>query len=234
MTNKAVNLSATTRTVLGKKVKRNRLKGLMPAVLYGQGVESTPLFVDLKDYRKVFAEAGTSALVDLTIDDNKPIKVLFHEPQYHYLMGQPVHADILAVKMSEKLETAIPIKYVGVSEAVEELEGNFITNKDELQIRCLPGDLIPEVEVDISVLKTFDDQLKVSDIKVPETIEILDDLEEVIALVEAPKTEEELEAELAEDVTAEAAAVEELGAEEGEATEGTEGEAAAEPTEKSE
>ena len=77
MTNKAVNLSATTRTVLGKKVKRNRLKGLMPAVLYGQGVESTPLFVDLKDYRKVFAEAGTSALVDLTIDDNKPIKVLF-------------------------------------------------------------------------------------------------------------------------------------------------------------
>lgn len=228
---KAIQLLATNRTVLGKKVKRNRLRGQMPAVLYGHGVDSTPLFVDAKLYKKAFHDAGTSALVDLTIEDQKPIKVLFHEPQMHYLHGEPVHADFYAVKMSEKIETAIPIHYTGVSPAVEEMEGNFITNKDELQIRCFPGDLIQAIEVDISVLATFDDQIKVSDIKVPETIELLDDPEEVLALVAAPISEEELEAELTEDKDAEAAAVEELGAEppaEGDAADGASSEEKAE------
>lgn len=224
---KTIAINATTRTVLGKKVKKNRAKGQLPAVLFGHGVESTPLFMDSREFFKAFREAGTSALVDLTIDDQKPIKVLFHEPQTHYLHGTPVHADLYAVKMDEKIETAIPIHYVGVAPAVEELEGNFITNKDELQIRCFPADLIPSVDVDISTLATFEDQIKVSDIKVPATIEVLDDAEEVLALVSAPISEEELEAELAEDKDAEAAAVEELGAEapaEGEEA-ATEGEA---------
>jgi len=225
---KTVRLNANSRTVVGKKVKRSRAKGLMPAVLYGHGVESTPLFVDQKAFRLAYHEAGTSALVDLAVDEKQPIKVLFHEPQMHYLQGTPVHADFYAVKMTEKIETAIPIHYVGTSPAVEEMEGNFITNKDELQIKCFPADLIPSVEVDISVLATFDDQIKVADIKVPTTIEVMDDLEAVVALVSAPISEEELEAELAEDVTAEQAAVEEL-AKEAEPAEGEEAATDAEP-----
>lgn len=222
---KVVQLHATTREIVGKKVKRYRLKGQLPAVLYGQGLESKPLLVDAKEFKKVFHEAGTSALVDLSVDDQQPIKILFHEPQLHYLHSEPIHADFYVVKMSEKIETAVPIHFIGTSIAVEELEGNFIANKDELQIRCLPADLIPSVEVDISVLKTFDDQIRVSDIKVPETVEILDEAEDVVALVAAPRSEEELEAELAEDKAAEAAAVEELGGEKEEAAEGEEGSA---------
>ncbi len=220
MVTKSINLNATTRDVLGKKVKRLRLRSLLPAVVYGHGVDSGNLTIDAKEFNKVFKEAGTSALVDLCIDDQKPIKVLLHEPQIHYLTGQPVHADLYAVKMTEKIETAIPINYVGIAPAVDELEGNFITSKDELNIKCFPGDLIPGVEVDISVLITFDDQIRVSDLNLPENIEVMDEVEDVICSVAAPISEEELEAELAEDVTAEAAAVEELGADSEEATEG--------------
>ncbi|HUD21015.1 MAG TPA: 50S ribosomal protein L25 [Candidatus Saccharimonadales bacterium] len=218
----SLELTATSREVTGKKVKRLRLKGLMPAVVYGHGVDKPMnLSVDQKLFQKVYKKAGTSSLVDLKIDDQKPVKVLFTEPQIHYLTSTPVHADFRAIKMSEKLETAIPINYIGESAAVVELEGNFISNKDELNVKCLPGDLIPSIEVDLSILKTFDDQIKVSDLKLPSTIEVLDDSEEVIATVAAPISEEELEAELAEDKTAEEAAVEELGktGEEGEETE---------------
>lgn len=221
-----IALAATTRTVVGKKVKRSRERGSLPAVVYGHGRESTPIFVDGKEFRKVYKQAGTSALVDLAIDEQSPIKVLLHEPQYHYLRNEPVHADFYAVNMKEEIETAIPIHFVGTAPAVEELEGNFISNRDELNIKCLPSDLIPAVEVDISVLKTFEDQIHIRDIAVPETIEVMDDLEEVVALVTPPRSEEELEAELAEDKEAEAAAVEELGKEEGE--EATEGEAGGE------
>ncbi|MEX0594488.1 MAG: 50S ribosomal protein L25 [Patescibacteria group bacterium] len=223
MTDK-INLTASVRTVVGKKVKRSRSKGLVPAVVYGQGIDSMPIFIDGKEYKKVYQQAGTSTLVDLTVDDNKPIKVLLHTPQYHNLLNEPIHADLYAVNMSKKIETAIPIHFIGTSPAVEELEGNFITNRDELDIKCLPSDLIPAVEVDISVIKTFEDQIHVRDISIPETIEVITDPEEVVALVTAPRSEEELEAELAEDKEAEAAAVEELGKEGAEETETAEGE----------
>ncbi len=225
MTNKTVALVAQKRDILGKKVKNLRLKGLIPAVVYGHGVAATPISVEAQALKKAYKEAGTSTLVDLSIGDDQPLKVLFHEPQMHYLHGEPIHADLYAVKMTEKIETAIPIHFVGVAPAVDELEGNFIANNDELTIRCLPGDLIPAVEVDISVLKTFDDQIRVADLKLPETIEVMDDPEDVVALVQAPISEEGLEAELAPEAgsaEAEAAAVEEL-AKEGEAT--AEGEA---------
>ncbi|MEK7170990.1 MAG: 50S ribosomal protein L25 [Patescibacteria group bacterium] len=216
-----VALAARSRELTGKKVKTLRLKGEIPGVVYGHGLDSTPITVEKVALKKAYAKAGSGTLVDLTIGEQKPIKVLFHEPQLHYLNSEPVHFDLYAVKMDEEIETTIPIIFVGISPAVDELEGNFIANRDELTIRCLPGNLIPNVEVDISILKTFDDSIKVSDIQVPETVKIQDEPEETIALVSAPRSEEELEAELAEDKAAEVAAVGALGEEpvaEGEAT----------------
>src|SRR3989338_8601515 len=194
-----VALSARLRELTGKKVKTLRLKGDIPGVVYGHGLDSTPITVERVALKKAFAKAGSGTLVDLTIGEQKPIKVLFHEPQVHYLSGEPIHFDLYAVKMDEEIETTIPIIFVGISPAVDELEGNFIANRDELTIKCLPGNLIPNVEVDISILKTFDDSIKVSDIQVPETVQIQDEMEETVALVTAPRSEEELEAELAED-----------------------------------
>ena len=214
-----INLTATTRTILGKKVKRSRQRGLVPAVVYGHGMDSTPIFVNSREYKKVYQQAGTSTLVDLAIDDKSPIKVLFHTPQYHHIHNEAIHADMFAVNMSEKIETSIPIAFVGESAAVKEMEGNFITNKTEINIKCLPSDLISEVEVDVSVLDGFDKQIHISDIKVPDTIEITDDPEDVVALVTAPRSEEELEAELADDTTAEEDAMEELAGKDEEAEE---------------
>lgn len=215
MTAEKINLSATTRTVVGKKVKRSRERGLLPAVVYGHGREATSLFIDARDYKKAYQKAGTSTLVDLSIDDAKPIKVLMHQPQYHHVLSEPIHADLYAVSMKEKIETEVPIHFIGESPAVKELEGNFISNRNELAIRCLPSDLISSIEVDISVLKTFEDQIHVRDISLPEAIEVMADEDDVIALVSPPRSEEELEAELTEDTEAEKAAVEELGKEEG-------------------
>ncbi|MEK7202309.1 MAG: 50S ribosomal protein L25 [Patescibacteria group bacterium] len=240
----SVALAARSRELTGKKVKTLRLKGDIPGVVYGHGLDSTPIVAEKVALKKAYAKAGSGTLVDLTIGEQKPIKVLFHEPQLHYLNGEPIHFDLYAVKMDEEIETTIPIIFVGISPAVDELEGNFIANRDELTIRCLPGNLIPNVEVDISILKTFDDSIKVSDIQVPETVQIQDEMEETVALVSAPRSEEELEAELAEDKAAEVAAVSALGEEapaaEGEATggetpvEGDKPAAPAEPAEKPE
>jgi hypothetical protein len=73
---------------------------------------------------------------------------------------------------------------------------------DVLEVSCLPGDLPPNIEVDITALGKIDDAIHVSDLKVPDGVEILKDKEEVITTVAPPRTEEEL-AELEEEVAEE-------------------------------
>lgn len=189
-----ITLNAKTRTISGKKVKNLRNQGLIPVVLYGEDIKPVNLSINEKDFIKVFEKAGTSSLVDLKIEENAPIKTIIHEPQIHPVTDKFTHIDFHKIKMTEKLETELPLEFIGESPAVKDLKGNFITNKDHISIECLPGDLIPKIDVDISVLKTFEDKILVSNLNVPSTIKVLDDLEDVVALVAAPISEEELKA----------------------------------------
>lgn len=185
-------LEAQIRELLGKKVRRIRKQGLLPVILYGHQIASKPLSVKKDDFVKVYKTAGTSSLVDLEIGQEKPIKVLIHSLQKDPVTDSPLHADFYQVKMTEKIETEVPIKTVGEAPAVKELDGSLVTNKDHVTISCLPQSLIHEIEVDISVLKTFEDKILVKDLKIPQEIEILDDKEEVVSFVEPPRSEEEL------------------------------------------
>ena len=188
-----IELSAKKREIVGKKVKNIRKQGLIPAVLYGSKSEPENLSLEKNIFEKVYKKAGTSSLVDLIIDQNSAVKVLIHEPQMDPVEDTPLHVDFYKVNMKEKITTEIPLEFIGESPAVKDLEGNLITNKDEVEVESLPGDLISEIKVDISALKTFDDLIYVKNLDIPATIEILDDPEEIVAQVTPPRSEEELE-----------------------------------------
>lgn len=210
MTNEKINLSAAPRSK--KKAKSLRNSGVIPAVLYGHDVENTSLELDSKNFEKVYAEAGGNTLIDLALEGKKePVRVLVQDIQFDPIVGNITHADFYAVNLKEKVITEIPLKFIGESAAVVDLEGNLVTNLTEVEVKALPTDLISEIEVDISALKTFDDVIRASDLKLPDTIELMEDPERAIALVTEPRSEEEMEA-LDEDTSAaEEAAVEELG-----------------------
>lgn len=191
-------LNAKKRTITGKKVNIGRRLGKIPAVLYGHGIASKNLSLDKSEFQKIYRQAGISTLVDLKIDDDKHVKILIHSPQKHPVTQEPLHADLYQVKMTEKIRTDIPLHFINIAPAVEELEGNLITNRDGIEVECLPDALVPEIEVDLSTLKTFDDLIHISDIHLPEGIETLLDPEEAVALVTPPRSEEELAEELAE------------------------------------
>lgn len=185
-------LNAQTRDIFGKKIRSLRKKGRIPAVLYGHQVKSIHLLVEKGEFEKVFQDAGVSSLVDLKVDNEKPKKVLIHEPQIDPKTMQALHIDFYQVKMTEKITTEIPLKFVGESPAVKELEGTLITNRDTIEVQCLPDALVHEIEVDISNLKTFEDVIKVSNLNIPEGIEVLNESEETIVSVTPPRSEEEL------------------------------------------
>lgn len=174
--------------------KEIRNQDKIPAILYGHNIESQPLSLTRQDFIRFYRDVGSSSLIDLKIGKAKAKKVLIQEVQFHPVSDEPLHIDFYQVKMKEKIQTDIPLEFTGKSPSVEEEGGNLITSKEELEAECLPKDLVDEIKVDISVLKTFDDVIRIKDLDIPKGIEVLDDKEEVVATTTPPRSEEELEA----------------------------------------
>jgi len=185
-------LHAQPREIFGKKVKSLRKKGQIPAILYGHKVKSLPLLLEKVEFEKIFQKAGGSTLVDLKINNERAKKVLIHEPQRDPITLHPLHVDFYQVKMTKEITTEIPLKFIGEAPAVKELDGTLITNRDSIEVECLPDALVHEIEVDISNLKTFEDVIKISDLVIPKDIKVLNDSEEVVVSITPPRTEEEL------------------------------------------
>lgn len=187
------SLKAEERSELKKQNKALRTQGLIPSVVYGREEKPFNITLDRKVFKRIYGEAGTSALIDLKVGEKSSFKVLAHDVQVHPVTGEPVHVDFYKVKMDEEITTEIPLEFFGESEAVKTMDGSLMTNRDNVEVECLPANLISEIKVDISALKTFEDTITVADLNVPPTIKILTEPEEVIAFVEEPRSEEELE-----------------------------------------
>ena len=202
MTTTSLEFKAVSRETTGKQVKRLRLEGLVPAVLYGNDKKGRVLSVNAHDFHKLYKEAGSTTLINLGIDATAPVKVLIHDVQLNPTKRTISHVDFLEVNLKEKLRTEIPLAIVGQTDLVDVQDGTILTVRDNVEVECLPEDLVSEIEVDISVLKDFDDAIRVSDLKVPAGIEILTDADEMLISVSAPRSEAEMEELEAEPVAA--------------------------------
>ena len=183
-----------TVTVRGdEKINTLRQQGLVPLELYGHGKDNRHLAAPLKEVTRLLKQYGETTLIDI-IEDGKTTKVLFTEPQLNPMTHEVLHLDLHAVNLREKITAEVPISFIGVSPAVDALGGTLIESKQEIEVECLPTDLPHELEVDITSLATFEDTLRVSDIKLPAGVELISEADEVIASIQEPRSEEELAA----------------------------------------
>jgi large subunit ribosomal protein L25 len=213
-----INLKSKIREEVGKNLNSFREQGLIPAVVYGHKVKPRNLWINYLDFKKAFDNAGESTVIELEIGEKEKVNALIHDSQSDPLTGKFSHIDFFQIRMDEEIETEVPIEFLGESPAVKELGGMLVKNMDAIGVKCLPGNLPHEFKVDISKIKTFDDHFKVSDLEIPEKVEILSEMDTVIALVAPPRTEEELaslEEKIEEDVTKVEGVVKETPAEEG-------------------
>ena len=204
-----LTLSAKIRKELGKKVKKIREKGIIPAILYGPKIKNIPLEVDLKEFEKVYQGAGESSLIHLQIPepqrrvkkgiyplrpDNKKFLVLIHALEIDAISQKPIHIDFYQPKLDEEITATVPLVFEGQAPAVKDLGGTLVRNIHELEVKALPQNLPHEIKVDISKLKTFEDNILVKDLIIPKEVKILKTPDETIAFVSEPeKIEEELE-----------------------------------------
>ncbi len=186
---KRPTLSATMRTLLGKKVKKLRREGILPTNVYGKDVPSTALQVNLKEFIDIYKEVGETGLVDLEVDGKKR-PVLIKNVQFEFRNNTPLHADFYQVNLKEKVKTMVPIELVGEAKAVAENIGTLIHPISEIEVEALPANLPEKIEVNIENLANIDDHLLVSDLRVPEGVTILTDPGQVIAKISEIVVEE--------------------------------------------
>lgn len=193
-----LELSVDLRPETGRGNKKIRKQGLIPAILYGRKVKNLALSVKAQDFEKVYQEAGESTLIKLKIekDQDKAKKervVLIHEVAKDPVSDEPIHVDFYQVKMDESIKAEVPLVFVGESPIVKEAAGVLVKNIQSLEVEALPKDLPHQIEVDISSLKKVDSKIHIKDLKLPATVKIEVQPEEVVVLVIPPRTKAELE-----------------------------------------
>lgn len=181
-------LSASPRTVLGKKVRRLRREGLLPANVYGRGIASTAIQLEGRAFRRVIRQAGVRSMFELAIEgEGEPRHVLVRGLDREGGTGDPIHVDFYQVDLERPIQTTIAIRLVGVAPAVADFGGTLLQNLETVSIRCLPLDIPDAVELDVSALADFDTSLTVGDLKAPERVEVLSAPDIGIATVDAPR-----------------------------------------------
>lgn len=228
-----LKLSARTREAKGEKV---RTKSVLPAVVYGMGDQATSVTLSHEEFVKLYDQAGEASLIDLSLDDKDQGKVLIHDIQYDPVTDQIIHVDLRRIDMNKSMTAKVELRFVGESPVIKEQGGTLMHNISEVEVQCLPKDLISHIDVDISVLHTFDDTIKVKDLPVPATVKITNpNAEDLVAKATPAMTEEEMKALEAASAPVDLSKIETAGKKpEEEGAEAGEGEAGAKAEEKKE
>jgi large subunit ribosomal protein L25 len=183
-----ITLQAEPRTVVGKKVKQLRRDGFVPANVYGDGIESMPVQVEMKALLTALRHATPTTLVDLTVGKaHQRRHVLVRDVQWELLKRIPTHVDFYSVRMDHKIKAAVAIVLRGESPAAKQSDVMLFHPVSQVQVEGKPGDLPEAIEVDVSGLTDVDQTIYARDLQMPHGTTLLDDPDELIVKVQLTK-----------------------------------------------
>jgi large subunit ribosomal protein L25 len=192
-------LNAEPRTLIGKQVKQLRRQGKLPAVIYGNKVDSKAVTLDLRDATKILSTVSSSSLVTVVLD-GKEYPSLVREKQINFILRTLKHVDFQVVSLTEKIKAFVSIHFEGESIAVKEFDAILSTGLNQIEVEAFPQDLPENFIVDISKLENLGDSILVKDLIIPENVLLLSNPEELVVFASSSKPEAEEEVEAIEEV----------------------------------
>ena len=190
-----VEVMASPRTAMKKQVRALRRQGLVPLVVYGNKIAPVNLETGEFDLRRAIVRAGGQLIALKVKGEGKSRMVLVREVQRDRIAERLLHVDFYEVDMTEKVHVDVQLELVGESRLVRSGQANLLHVLNEVEIECLPADIVQFIPVDLSRLAELDDSLYVRDLPVPETVKVLTPGDELVAklqpIVEEPEEEEE-------------------------------------------
>ncbi len=185
-----MELAVQKREKFGKEVKALRREGFIPAELYGHGLENLHLSVPVKDFQKLFKQAGESTLITIAVGgDMRP--AMIHDVSRDPITDEITSIDFYQVRLDEKIKVKVPLSFAGDSSAVKEKGGLLVKSMHEIEVEALPGSIPHSIEVDLTIIKDIGESVRVGDLKFPSGVKTHVVAETVVATVtEKPKEEE--------------------------------------------
>jgi len=184
-------LKAAIRSAVGKGLYALRKSGKIPAILYGPGIDALPIELEEKTAARVLNSLTGSTLVRLEVGEKK-YSVLLRDLQRDSILRVIRHVDFYAVPSDRVIRVHVPLQFTGVSAAVRDLGGVLVHLLSELEVECLPKDLVNGISVSLLSLEKVGDSIAIKDVLLPDGIKVLMDPEESIITVTAQAAEEEV------------------------------------------
>ena len=190
-----MNILTATKRSKAEKLDAIRSNGMVPAVVYGARMENTLISVPSVLFTKLFKIAGETSTIVLEIagetekEKSTKVDVLIHEIQADPIRGFPIHIDFLAIDMNKEITVSVPVEFTGIEIAEKASSGVLVKVIHEVEVEALPKNMPHEIIVDVSTLVAIDDQIHISDIKLPSGVKILANEDEVVALLANVKEE---------------------------------------------
>lgn len=190
-----ITTKVDNRKLIGRRVKQLRRDGIIPANIYGKKTKSLSVQLPLKEFNKLYKEAGETNIVYITVDGEKTERpCLISHIQHNPSAGEVIHTDFHQVDLTEKVTVEVPVELMGESPVTKSGEGTVVLQYNSLEVEALPADLVDKFEIDVTTLLAIGDSVKLSDLKYnKEKLTIDLDPETVIVTVQAQTEEKEPE-----------------------------------------
>jgi large subunit ribosomal protein L25 len=198
-----VILKATTRDVIGKKVKNLRNEGKLPAVMYGHNFKPISIVLDAHKTAMLLKKISESTIITIDLDGQEHA-ALIRDRQIDFIKGNLLHLDFQVVSLTEKIRTDVHVELIGIAPAIADFNAMIVNGITDIEVEALPQDLPERISVDITGLTEIGKAIYVKDIPAIDKVTILTDPEELIAIASAVK-EEVIEEPVVEAVEGEAA-----------------------------
>ena len=181
-------ITAEPRATVGKAVRVLRKKGLLPAVIYGKNKTTESVSISETEFLKVWKSAGESSLVTLKVG-NEERNVLIHDVAVDPIKNAPIHADFYVVDMTKEVDVGVPLIFEGEADVGKDGNGILVKALHEVRVRALPNNLPHSISISVVQLQNPKDSVAIKDITPPNGVSILNDSNEVVAILEELKEE---------------------------------------------
>jgi len=190
MATTTTKLQVTSRAPEGSRsARRLRRSGRVPGIIYGGGGEPVSFEVDERELRHALAASG--AVIDVSIDGAGATPVVLKDTQRHPVRGQTMHVDLLRVRLDKTIQSVVPLELLGTDDAPGVRLGGILEHiVREVTIEALPNNIPESLSYDVSTLE-IGDTVTLAAVVAPDGVTIIDDPEETIALVSAPRLQSE-------------------------------------------
>jgi large subunit ribosomal protein L25 len=172
------------REIVGKRVATLRREGVLPANIFGRGLESVAVQMPYRTARELLIAHGADNLVQLQIEgESVPRPVVVRAYQRHPVTREVLHLDFYQVDLARPIQGTVPVRLIGEAPAVHVFQAILLTGADSIHVEALPADLPEHIEISVDGMTEEDSVITVADLEIPPGVRVLTDPETMVARI---------------------------------------------------